>query len=136
MPLDLSSSSSADVKFIAKVIDTQAVFVLAADEGVASAASSDDDNAVVLMFWSEAGAAERVRQAGFEDFDVDRIELFDFLHRWLPGMAEDAVLVGVNWDADLLGTQGDALELAEAIAEAMPAQLMASYEARLAREQD
>lgn len=136
MPLDLSGSSSADIQFIARVIDTEIVYVLASDGGVASSVSSQDDESTVLMFWSNSEKAGQVKSKGFDEFQIEEITLFDFLYRWLPGMAEDAVLVGVNWDDQLVGTEGEALELADAIGEAMPPQLTATYEQQLADFED
>ena len=136
MPLDLSASSSPDIKFISSIVDSETVFLLTADEGVASSVSSEDDEKTILMFWGSAEAAHRVKQNGFGEFQVDQISLFDFLYRWLPGMAEDGVWVGVNWDQDLVGSECEPLDLAEAIGEAIPAGLAAAYEAKLREHED
>lgn len=131
MPLDLSSSASADIKFISRALDSETVYLLTGDEGVASAVSNDDEEKPILLFWGDSGSARRVQQNGFDDFRIEKISLFDFLYRWLPGMSEDGVLVGVNWDQDLAGTESEPLDLAEALGEAIPASLAATYEARL-----
>lgn len=131
MPLDLSSSASADIKFISRVIDSEAVYLLSGEDGVAGSVSNDEDEKTILLFWGDAEGAQRVQQNGFENFEIEQITLFDFLYRWLSGMSEDDVLVGVNWDQDLVGTEAEPFELAEAIGETIPASLASAYEAKL-----
>ena len=136
MPLDLSSSASADIKFISRVLDAEVVYLLSGDEGVAGSVSNDEDESTILLFWGDAAGAERVQQNGFENFQIEEISLFDFLYRWLPGMSDDEVLVGVNWDQDLVGTESEPLDLAEAIGDTMPASLRSAYEAKLEEQVD
>lgn len=54
------------------------------------------------------------------------MSLFDFLFRWLPGMSGDGVLVGPNWNQELIGLELDPFELRKTIEAALsPEQAMA-----------
>ncbi|MEV4639357.1 DUF2750 domain-containing protein [Actinoplanes sp. NPDC049548] len=52
-----------------------------------------------MPFWSKRSRAERVVGAveAYRDFEVVEIALPDWLGSWLPGLAEDGLLVGANW---------------------------------------
>jgi hypothetical protein len=41
------------------------------------------------------------------------IDLEEFLDDWLPGMHNDVLMVGVNWNADLEGQEMEPLDLLE-----------------------
>jgi hypothetical protein len=52
-----------------------------------------------LPFWSKSSRATRVvdQVAAYRGFDVVEIDVAHWLDRWLPGLAEDGYLVGINW---------------------------------------
>lgn len=113
--------------FIEEVIASEVVWLLANEDGVANSASVDDESTAVLMFWSQHSLVQRVKHNGFEGYTADKLSLSDFLYRWLPGMDEDAVLAGVNWSKDLVGTESDPDDLREDIEAQMPTELLAEY---------
>lgn len=41
------------------------------------------------------------------------ISLEEFLDDWLPGMHEDVILVGVNWNGEMEGAEVEPLDLLE-----------------------
>jgi uncharacterized protein DUF2750 len=50
-------------------------------------------------FWSSRSRVERIVATvpAYAGFDVEEIPLDEFLERWLPGLEQDGLLVGVNW---------------------------------------
>jgi hypothetical protein len=57
--------------------------------------------------------------------------LFDFLFRWLPGMAEDGLLVGTNYTRQLHGLELEPLELQKEIMVRMTGERFLEYRQRL-----
>jgi hypothetical protein len=120
-------------RFIARVVEGEHVWGLSTPDGFLACESDADEDRAVLPFWSDADDA-RGAQPEVENSDVDSIELFDFLFRWLPGMADDEVLVGTNWTPALEGKEVDPLALQDEILDAMSDDMRASYLDRLAKE--
>ena len=52
-----------------------------------------------MPFWSkESGAARVIEQVvAYRDFRLVRIDLDVWKERWLPGLATDGLVVGLNW---------------------------------------
>ena len=52
-----------------------------------------------MPFWSLRSRAERVVEQvpAYAGFEVVEIPLDAFVERWLPGLATDGLLVGLNW---------------------------------------
>lgn len=52
-----------------------------------------------MPFWSLRSRADRViaQVDAYADFESVEVGLDEFLHRWLPGLARDGLLVGLNW---------------------------------------
>jgi hypothetical protein len=120
-------------RFIAKVIEDGLVWGLSTDDGFLACESAQEEDRAVLPFWSD-GAAAREVQTEFEGSEADSVELFDFLFRWLPGMADDDVLAGTNWTSALEGKEIDPIVLQDEILDAMSDDLRISYLDRLAKE--
>lgn len=55
-----------------------------------------------MPFWSLRTRAERVIStvAAYRGFSPVEVPLAEFRERWLPGLAKDAVRVGVNWSGE------------------------------------
>jgi hypothetical protein len=97
---------------------------------VANSISSDDEETTILLFWSDRPYANRAKVDEFADYQVESMDLFDFLFRWLPGMSEDGVLAGANWTQDLIGIEKDPFELREEIDSQMPNELKQRHQAK------
>lgn len=130
MLLDEGTVESNFKRFVKRIIESETVFYLSNDNGVANSVSNDDEETVILMFWSDRAYASRANQIFEEKYDVTKMELFDFLYRWLPGMSGDNVLAGTNWNGELVGREIDPFELREIIEEQMPLELHEKYEAK------
>ena len=53
-------------------------------------------------FWSSLRRAERIIQTvpAYRGFSAMEIGLDAFFSRWVPGLAKDGILMGVNWSGD------------------------------------
>jgi hypothetical protein len=127
------TDEEAHSRFIAGVVDGEHVWGLSTEDGFLACESDEAEERAVLPFWSDAEEAQTA-QSEVESSEVDSIELFDFLFRWLPGMDDDDVLVGTNWTADLEGKEVEPIALQDEILDAMSDDLRISYLDRLARE--
>jgi len=115
-------------RFMARVIEQEAVWFLENDEGAAFVEAAEDAEAVVLLFWSDRADAKRARKTGFKEYEVAEISLLEFLFKWLPGMAEDEVLAGVNWTVGApAGLELDSEQLQDDLLEAMGEEMRATY---------
>ena len=128
--LDSASCTESHERFVSRVIAGERVWYLSGESGVATARSDDSDGTSVLLFWSDAAYAKRAKKETFPEFDVDSMDLFDFLFRWLLGMSGDGVLAGTNWTYDLIGIESSPLELREEIEKIMPKDLLENYHVR------
>ncbi len=128
MLLDSATVESNFQRFIDRIIESESVFYLGNEEGVANSVSNEDEEVVILMFWSDRAYAARAKKCFDEHFDEVEMDLFDFLYRWLPGMSGDGVLAGPNWNGDLVGREIDPFELREVIEERMPSELISKYQ--------
>ena len=125
---DSATVESSFQRFVERVIEKKSVFYLSNQDGVANSVSNDDEETGILLFWSDRAYATRAKVIFDEEFDEVEMDLFDFLYRWLPGMSDDKVLAGPNWDGDLVGKEIDPFELREIIEEQMPSNLLGKYE--------
>ena len=128
MLLDSATVESNFQRFIDRIIEKESVFYLGNEDGVANSVSNEDEEIIVLLFWSDRAYATRAKACFDEHFEETEMDLFDFLYRWLPGMSGDGVLVGANWNGDLVGKEIDPFELRELVEERMPPDLAAKHE--------
>ncbi len=106
-------------QFLQEVVENEAVFVLHHEETnenalCASMDFSDDDgeDCAVLCLWSSEQRAKRCQSAEWQDFEIKRIDLTEFLENWCLGLAMDQVIPGLNFDQDLQGIEEEAIHLA------------------------
>ena len=128
MLLDSATVENNFQRFIDRIIENESVFYLASEDGVANSVSNEDEETPILMFWSDRAYATRAKNCFDEVFNEVKMDLFDFLYRWLPGMSGDGVLAGPNWNGDLVGKEIDPFELRELIEGRMPSDLVNKYE--------
>lgn len=83
--------------FFSEVLTHQAVFTIRDAGGVPAPKGADGRRA--MPFWSLETRAQRVLEGvpAYRSFTPIRLTLEEFRARWLPGLAEDGLLVGINW---------------------------------------
>lgn len=105
--------------FVREVVDNEMVFTLTNKETNESALClstdfSDDEgqDCHVMCFWSSEQLAKACQREEWQDFEVEGIDLSEFLENWCLGMAMDQVIPGLDFDQELLGQEEEAVQLA------------------------
>lgn len=111
---ELSDDFSENIdRFIVEAMENGCVWGLQSEEGWALCASEDYDDVDVMPLWSQETFARHHCRDEWADYTPVAIELEEFLEDWLPGMHEDVLLVGVNWNDELEGGEMEPLDLLE-----------------------
>jgi hypothetical protein len=101
-------------RFLDRTIASGEAWILSGSAGVAFCESNDDEQISVILFFSDAAYARRA-QRNFPGYEPKRIDLFDLIYRWLPGMSGDGVLAEPNWTGDLVGLEIDSLTMRQTL---------------------
>jgi Protein of unknown function (DUF2750) len=101
--------------FLKTVIEAKIIWGLKSNAGWALSKSTEYDDVDVMPFWSHKAYAKAVAKEEWADYIPTEIDLDAFIDQWLKGMHRDKVLVGVNWNQNLLGKEMEAIELADVI---------------------
>lgn len=75
--------------------------------------SSEFENSEVMPFWSSKEDAQLHNVEEWEEFEICEIPLDVFVEDWLVTLAEDGVLVGINWNSELEGKELEPSDLAK-----------------------
>jgi hypothetical protein len=97
--------------FIDTVKKERIVWGLKCSEGWAVSPSNDYEDRNVMPFWSHKAYAEQVAVEDWKGYIPSEIPLQEFVNNWLQGMSNDGVMVGLNWNKQLIGKEIDAAEL-------------------------
>jgi hypothetical protein len=100
-------------RFIVEAMELGCVWGLEGADGWALSASEAHDDVDVMPFWSQESFAQAHCQDDWQHYKPVAVDLVEFLEDWLPGMHEDVLLVGVNWNAELEGEELEPLDLLE-----------------------
>jgi hypothetical protein len=103
--------------FVERVTASGLLWGLKSGSSWAVCESNEYEDTLVYPFWSDESEARRHCTGDWQHFEPASVELSAFIEHWLPGMHEDQVLVGTNWDADLAGLEWEPLELAQQLAD-------------------
>ena len=105
--------------FIEEALATGCVWGLESDEGWAlCAGDGSEDSLPVMPFWSQPEPARGQCGGEWSGYRVTAVALAEFLDDWLPGLHEDLIMVGPNWDATLGGLEVEPLDLLQDFDEA------------------
>ena len=104
-------------RFVAEVAENGIVWGLEGEDGFAVCPSLRHEDTDVMPFWSNQALAEAVCVDESAVYKPVAIDLEEFVDDWLPGMHEDIIIVGVNWNEDLEGAEEEPLDLLEDIDE-------------------
>ena len=87
-------------RFIAHVLDAEAAWTVAGEEGLARVASATARARMVTLLWSERAEAERWGSLIAEHPRTKRLSLADLLNEVLPKLTALSRLVGLDWGAE------------------------------------
>lgn len=109
---------SADVEhnyrlFIEQIKASGKVWGVTTPDGWVVCDSEEYEDTDVMPFWSDQADAKAQCCGDWADNQPGSITLQEFAERWLPGMAEDGVLVGPNWNEALEGLEIEPEAMAE-----------------------
>lgn len=111
-PLSDDPAENLD-RFVVEAMELGCVWGLEGPDGWALSASEAHDDVDVMPFWSQESFALAHCQDDWKDYKPVAIELVEFLEDWLPGLHEDVLLVGINWNEELEGEELEPLDLLE-----------------------
>ncbi len=117
MPQESSTVNHGHSKFVEQVVEFETVWGLKTREGWACSASNDHQDVKVFLFWSDRSHAAACAIDDWVYYNPESMPLAKFLEDWCLGMHYDNVLVGTNWEADMLGKELEPLRLALEITE-------------------
>ncbi len=100
-------------RFIVEALELGCVWGLQGPDGWALSASEDHDDVDVMPFWSQESFARAHCVDDWAGYQPVPVDLEEFLEDWLPGMHEDVLLVGINWNEELEGDEMEPLDLLE-----------------------
>lgn len=101
--------------FIDDALSTGCVWGLENSEGWALCTSNDNDDVEVMPFWSQPEYAKAHCVEEWSSYEPVPVSVEELLDDWLPGMHEDVILVGVNWNKEMEGPEVEPLDLLEDI---------------------
>ncbi len=112
------SKLTADIQanldlFIQESQETKLVWGLRNEEGWLACDSTEFEDSEVMPFWSSKEDAQLHNVEEWSDFEVLEIPLDIFVEDWLITLAEDGVLIGPNWNANLEGKEIEPAEMAK-----------------------
>jgi len=102
--------------FIKNIVASKTVYSLKNDEGFATAYSNeyeheDGEPVEIICFWSDAESATACAKDSWDGFTLAELTLEDFIESWCAGMYEDELLVGSEFDTNMLGQETEPLEV-------------------------
>lgn len=98
-------------RFIVEAIATGCVWGLESPEGWAICPSEKYKETDVMPFWSQPEFAQQHCEGEWSIYSPVAVALDEFMEEWLPGMHEDVLLLGVNWNSELEGPEVEPLDL-------------------------
>ena len=97
--------------FVDQILESGEIWGIVQNEGWAMCDSEESDSTTVIPFWSEYELAKVHCQGEWQDYQPQKIRLQDFVEAWLPGMKQDELLLGPNWNSKLQGLEIEPAEL-------------------------
>lgn len=99
--------------FVEEIKGSGKVWGVTTPEGWVFCDSEEFEDTDVIPFWSAEEDAKAQCSGEWAGNIAKAIELDVFVETWLTGMAEDGVLVGPNWNADMSGLEVEPGDMAE-----------------------
>ncbi|MGF6949052.1 hypothetical protein QF028_001557 [Neobacillus sp. B4I6] len=127
MKFDLTINSKRRYEnFIKSVSESKTVWGLKSEDGWCVYESNDNKDTGVMLFWSEEVYARQCAVEEWMHYKPTSIPLDKFIN-WLYKMNADDLLVGVNWNTNLIGLEVDPFDLYKELGEVV---LLEIYEVR------
>lgn len=113
MPLTEEQTRTVCEQFVEKTDKSAQIWGLESTEGWAICVSQDDEDMQVMPFWSAQNNAQKYCVDEWQNYKATAIDRGEFIFDWLNGMANDDVMVGLDWLNDQDELEVDPTLLAE-----------------------
>ena len=113
-PLGRDTEQNYD-RFIVEALAQGCVWVLESDDGFALCPSEENEAVNVMPFWSQKEFAQEHCVEDWSIYQPVAVDVVEFVDDWLTGMHEDVILIGINWDSEMEGSEVEPLDLLEDI---------------------
>lgn len=102
--------------FLNKVSETSTVWALQDNESYAVSVSNefeteDGDPAGMVCFWSDKQLAKASAVDDWQNHEPVKIQLGDFVENFCIGIAHDGLMVGIDFNENMIGLEIDAFDL-------------------------
>ncbi|WP_157964689.1 DUF2750 domain-containing protein [Algibacillus agarilyticus] len=86
--------------FCQQIVELDKVWTIQDEKGIPTPLNSE--NIRSMPFWSELTSAESfiAKMAGYEAFQVLEIAREAFVDKWISGIHQDGLCIGLNWSAE------------------------------------
>ncbi|MGS2719985.1 DUF2750 domain-containing protein [Paraglaciecola aestuariivivens] len=107
------SSSASINEIFQQVKSNQTLWALqdSATQGWVVVDSESFENTDLMPLWSDPSLAKQHCVDDWSNYEVSEIPLAEWLEYWVEDLAEDGVMIGLNWP--LSGEQNSEMKLAE-----------------------
>ena len=110
--------------FIQNIVESQKVFILEHKEEIASVSSISFKNDVgepvpVICFWSNKDLAKAGLDKVWNNYRIIDICLATFIEDYLVNIYNESLIVGLNYNEILEGTEADPLDVIAALIDAL-----------------
>ena len=101
---DKAETNANEDRFFQRVLDSGTAWMLNTPQGGIAYCEYHETEFSVFLFWSDRAYANRQRKDGWEQYNAAKVPV-EHLARMFSKMADNGVLVGLNWDANLCGNE-------------------------------
>ena len=113
---DFITIKTRHLRFVKTVSDSEIVYGLKSKNGYATSSSTQYEDDVgkpigMICFWAEKVRAKSCAKDDWKKYKVSEIPLAEFMENWCIGMANDGLLIGTQFDQNLLGHEVEPLDL-------------------------
>ena len=103
--------------FINEVKDSGLLWGLLFEDEWVVCDSQEGSDIDVMPLWSSEQAAKKLCCDEWSEYEPASITLDEFFDEWVNDLQEDGVLIGVQWDSELVGFEVEAMEFAQTLAD-------------------
>ena len=113
---DFITLKTRHLRFVKTVSDSEIVYGLKSKNGYATSSSTQYEDDVgkpigMICFWAEKVRAKSCAKDEWRKYKVTEISLAEFMENWCVGMSNDGLLIGTQFDQNLLGHEVEPLDL-------------------------
>ena len=96
----MSQSASQAVQFYREVAEIRKLYTIRDKDGFPAPKNPEDKRS--QPFWSSKARVEKIIKnvQAYSGFEVVELTWDIFTERWVPGLTNDGILVGVNWSGE------------------------------------